>query len=355
MCSEKQKEEESSNSSSAKQDDSKQLLRNVSGLIFFIWLLYLTCAPRIIPGFKCLVYWLLPHGLLYDAKGDINWGTLGDYFGALNCLFAGLAFAAVYVSIKQQSASINIQQKELKAQLTEMINSVNEAKAQNALQREYQFSDEFYRRINLLKLIEKDIRYKNATGQQAVIRTASQFHRICECVLSQNYPKAIKIITKHENDNLKSLLLCIDTFSVWMETYIGTLKWVHNYISQSKEIEISEIKALRNNDEEKEKMTNNITEKYKKKESDYEDILISSTIWASQYLLAVQLEKHGRFAEINALLSHSSFANGKASSKVRDILWRKTYSLISSIKQKQELEEQLRKIYEKVTASTNQD
>lgn len=314
MFSEKQESEEgSSTSSSSKHDDSNILLRNVSGLIFIIWLLYLTCAPRIIPGFKCLVCWLLPHGLLYGDNEAINWGTFGDYFGALNCLFAGLAFAAVYVSIRQQSKSIAIQQKELKAQLDEMANSVKEAKEQNELQREYQFADEFYRRINLLKLIEKDIYFNREMGQQAVLNMTSRIYKIAECVRLGEYQKAENMIHDKGGKGIYDISVAMDTFSVWAESFTETLAWLHGHIMQIKAHNMKKSSST-----EDEKAFRELDESLNNKQSNYESILISSSIWASQYLLAIYLQEDNRIKEISSLFNHDSYVFGTVAANARD-------------------------------------
>lgn len=315
MCTEKQKEEESSNSSSAKQDDSKQLLRNVSGLIFFIWLLYLTCAPRIIPGFKCLVYWLLPHGLLYDDKGAINWATFGDYFGALNCLFAGLAFAAVYVSIRQQSKSISIQQDELKAQLSEMANSVREAKEQNELQREYQFADEFYRRINLLKIIEKDIYFNKELGQLASLAIASKIVKIIEYIKAGDYRTAQTLITASDGTGLHEIIVSLDMFSVWTETFCGTTEWIQEHINQILKQKVKEADRIKDPNLKARTITN-LHKELEKKREHYESILVSSTIWSSQLLLSIQLHNTSKPRIINTAGKYRAILDGATSSNL---------------------------------------
>lgn len=308
MCTEKQKEEESSNSSSPKHDDSNILLRNVSGLIFIIWFLYLTCAPRIIPGFKCLVYWLLPHGLLYDEKGDINWGTLGDYFGALNCLFAGLAFAAVYVSIRQQSKAIDIQQNELDAQLKEMKDSVRESKEQNGLQREYQFADEFYRRINLLKLIEKDIWFNEKSGQIAALKITSNLNTIIEHIRDGELQKAEAMIMATDGTGLREIVIGLDMFSVWTETFTNTIVWLQEHINQNMEQKKREAESLKDTTL-KEIAIADACEDLAQKQKHYEAILLSSTFWASQFLLILQLYKESKLHTIAALLKRYNFQN----------------------------------------------
>ena len=56
-------------------------------------------------------YFVINH---FHSSGDSNqnWanaGTFGDLFGGLTCLFSGLAFAGLIVTIRQQSREIRLQ------------------------------------------------------------------------------------------------------------------------------------------------------------------------------------------------------------------------------------------------------
>ena len=80
------------------------------GLIVFItWITYLF-AHKLVPFF--VKDWI-PE--TFYEKGHFQMGTFGDYFGALNALFAGLAFAGIIVTIRQQSKDLEIQTKSINA------------------------------------------------------------------------------------------------------------------------------------------------------------------------------------------------------------------------------------------------
>lgn len=294
MCTETQKEEKSSNSSSPKHDDSNILLRNVSGLIFIIWFLYLTCAPRIIPGFKCLVYWLLPHGLLYDAKGDINWGTLGDYFGALNCLFAGLAFAAVYVSIRQQSKSINIQQNELDAQLKEMKDSVEEARQQNEIQIKNQFTNEFYQRLDLLKKLESGISYEDTLGSYASTILTGHIVLIIESIIANDAKEAEMVIKEKE----EIIFTTIEKFKVWSNSFILLVSDIDTHHREQVIIKTRTAKNKRL-----------ILKEAAKSIRHYRSILIESSIWGEIFLILLLNDYYDKCKQkqINKLRTHRAF------------------------------------------------
>lgn len=308
-------------------------------LIVIIWSAYLVAAPRFWPLLHDSIRTNLPHGLFKGDKVDL--GTLGDYFGALNCLFAGLAYASVVVSIKQQSNSIKLQHKELKAQLDEMENSVKEAKEQNILQREYQFSDELHRRINLLKLIEKDIYFGEHEGQQAAIQMAKSINAIVIFITNNEIGKAQKLII---DNGLLYIKQGMDTFSVWAESYTTTIEWLHDYLNQIESLKLSEISnindvAMRN--ESAKFIKNDIN----KKKSSYESIILSSTIWANQYLLAIYTYRKGRFNIIKPLFSHPAYSNGKITRNAKNEKHCQVYSNLLNIDTTTDIESQLVKIH----------
>lgn len=275
-------------------------------LIVIIWSAYLVAAPRFWPLLHDSIRTNLPHGLFKGDKVDL--GTLGDYFGALNCLFAGLAYASVVVSIKQQSNSIKLQHKELKAQLDEMENSVKEAKEQNILQREYQFSDEFYRRINLLKLIEKDIWFDKKSGQIAALKITSDLNTIVGHIRNGKLQEAEAMIVATDGTSLHEMLIGLDMFSIWTETFTNTVIWLQEYFCQELEIKTREASSISDTTL-KEQIIANACNDLAKKQAHHEAVLLSSTFWASQFLLILQLYKNSNFHTIEALLKRYNFQN----------------------------------------------
>lgn len=141
---------------------------------------------------KVLVYWALGVIVIWGAMWFSLWliyydssskeskwgeaGTFGDMFGALSCLFSGLAFAGLIVTIRQQSHDLNQQREEMKntvaeakaqtqlmeKQLKEQEKQLQEAQRQGEQQRKQaqisQAIDEFYRRLALISTQEANIR-----------------------------------------------------------------------------------------------------------------------------------------------------------------------------------------------------
>lgn len=313
--------------------------------ILMIWVLYMICVPRYWPFLHDFIHSTLPDGL-FDDDGSVNLGTFGDYFGALNCLFAGLAYAAVYVSIKQQSKSINIQQNELRAQLKEMSDSVKESKALNELQRNYQFSDEFFRRINLLKLIEKDVCYNGDKGQRALVSMAALSNKIIELILENKFSQAKDLIVD-KKVGLLPLKVSMDAFNVWKETFSVTLDWLYGYMQDVEESKRKEIQNLEDVNI-KNKKLDDIHIHMEKMKSSYESVLISSTIWAGQYFLVLDFSRRGNGVTLSSLLEYNNFACGKIGSKVRNEKYRKCFSRLLEMNVDKDIVSQLENIYKKL-------
>ena len=94
---------------------------------------------------------------IYKAKFFQPWlepNEFGDMFGFLSCLFSGLAFAGLIVTIRQQKEDLELQRKELQRANNEAEAQTKQFKAQLALARSSQIKDEIYRRIDYVKKLE---------------------------------------------------------------------------------------------------------------------------------------------------------------------------------------------------------
>lgn len=131
-------------------------------IVILIWISYLFLAHILVPE---ALKTYLPKGL-FDPKGNIELGTLGDYFGALNTLFAGLAFAGLIVTIRQQS-------KDLQATKDEMHKQTSQFKEQNQQTKITQIKEDIYNRISLIKQIEREIEiFSWENGEKSILRGA---------------------------------------------------------------------------------------------------------------------------------------------------------------------------------------
>ncbi len=129
-----------------------------------------------------IVYWV---GVVvyFHGPGDAdqhwaNAGTYGDMFGGLTCLFSGLAFAGLIVTIRQQ-------RRELKMQVAEMERTRDEFKKQTEqfeiqtkqFSEQYKINciqvrtDDIYRRLGVIRELIKEVKY---TRNNYVITTAGE-------------------------------------------------------------------------------------------------------------------------------------------------------------------------------------
>lgn len=129
-----------------------------------------------------IIYWV---GVVvyFHGPGDAdqhwaNAGTYGDMFGGLTCLFSGLAFAGLIVTIRQQ-------RRELKMQVAEMERTRDEFKKQTEqfeiqtkqFSEQYKINciqvrtDDIYRRLGVIRELIKEVKY---TRNNYVITTAGE-------------------------------------------------------------------------------------------------------------------------------------------------------------------------------------
>ena len=114
-------------------------------------------------------YWGITR-FIYESNYFTPWlepNEFGDMFGFLSCLFSGLAFAGLIVTIRQQKEDLELQRKELQranneaAEQTEQFEEqTKQLREQLELARSSQIKDDFYRRLTLLKQQESEIVYR---------------------------------------------------------------------------------------------------------------------------------------------------------------------------------------------------
>lgn len=110
--------------------------------VISIWICYLFAWQVL--SLDCIRPYL--PSIMLDAQGQLNLSAFGEYFGALNALFAGLAFAGLVVTIRQQSADLRATKREMQAQ-------THQFRKQN----DQLLRQDFYSRIELLYKLEDKI------------------------------------------------------------------------------------------------------------------------------------------------------------------------------------------------------
>lgn len=145
--------------------------------------------------FIVLIYWGAMYAL-YDTKQCSPWlkpNEFGDMFGVLSCLFSGLAFAGLIVTIRQQREDLELQRKELQranqeaaAQTAQFEEQTKQFKEQIEISRLNQAKNEFYQRLSLLKQQESDIVYRYPSSLTEKKLYASKWNRGCCKILRKS-------------------------------------------------------------------------------------------------------------------------------------------------------------------------
>lgn len=284
---------------------------------------------------RSLIHWLNP--------GELDkYGQVGDMFGALNAFISGCAFIGVIVSLYLQRQDLKLQRKDLALQLNEMRNAHMEAEKQTKhfeeqvqLGKDAQFADDFYRRMSLLKAMEQDITYCKSKGAHATVRLASHINKLITLILDNKLDEATVFYT----DNNHDILLAIDKFKVWGNSFLSLVKDIHE---QRKLHAFHGIKQI----EEKENGTL-VLKLVNRSSRHYRSILIESTIWGEQFLLILiynTIFKAKRSA-ISNLMEDKSFGRGSTIKRAKDVQYQNIFFRLYRIDREDEIASQISKIY----------
>ncbi len=183
-------------------------------------------------------YWGITR-FIYESNYFTPWlepNEFGDMFGFLSCLFSGLAFAGLIVTIRQQKEDLELQRKELQranneaAEQTEQFEEqTKQLREQLELARSSQIKDDFYRRLTLLKQLESDITYKWVeTLHNSVVPKKMQVSGISA---AERYFQNIVDRPQYvENENwLKSHPCTCEAFRVWMRFFFTLVDDLMNH------------------------------------------------------------------------------------------------------------------------------
>lgn len=202
------------------------------GVVVLIGLYWL--GIRLIYKSACFEPWLEPN-------------EFGDMFGFLSCLFSGLAFAGLIVTIRQQRDDLELQRQELKrandeaeAQTKQFEEQTKQFNEQIELTRQAQKIDAFYRRLSHLRQQHEDIYYyedkKTYKGIIAII-----------CLLNEAF-KLLENIKETLEKGINKEIILEDTTGLvsnfWPNVYI----WAHSYFGIVQEI-LSENSEISTNNE----------------------------------------------------------------------------------------------------------
>lgn len=195
-----------------------------------------------------IIYWVIMYAL-YKTKTCEPWlepNEFGDMFGFLSCLFSGLAFAGIIVTIRQQSFDLELQRNELRraneeaaGQTKQFEEQTKQFKEQIALSQRSQEQDEFYRRLSFLKQLESEIIYK-WEGRLIEVKTARAMQQSGIEAIELYYDDNIELIQKiiAKDDKLAYWIsrrrLITESMLVWMSSFFSLCKDLDNNITNIK-------------------------------------------------------------------------------------------------------------------------
>lgn len=168
-----------------------------------------------------------------------TWATLsleklneiGDAFNILNTFFTALAFIGLILTILLQRKDLALQREELKLQREEMQRQCEEQKRQadefeeqNRLMKIQQFESFFFKQLEYLDYLSKNIRVYGNRGTGAINKIAENIKPYAEIVKNINN---LDTVCKYFSDFFE----CNKQWSDFQNVYNDILPWVHKFYS----------------------------------------------------------------------------------------------------------------------------
>lgn len=159
---------------------------------------------------------------------ELEKGKFGDTFGALNALFAGLAFAGVIYAILLQQKELALQRKELKLQRKELEDTRTEIRGQKETLQKQNFESSFFQLLNrhgeIVNSIVIPIRHTEYSGRKSFGHMLSRLKHFYD----DPHPS---------NRNIEDLNALYKQFFAYYQPYVGhyfrhlynVVKFVHEH------------------------------------------------------------------------------------------------------------------------------
>lgn len=184
-----------------KAGDYARMLKKWGLIVVGLWFIYLAGAYLL----ACLGRVLLPDEFLQG--GGFSMGAFGEYSGALNALFAGLAFAGIIVTIRQQSA-------ELRATKNEMREQTRQLKREDV-----------YRRLEIIRQLKKEISTEGYNHFAPDAFSEKRGHDVC--ILAYFANDIIKAFSEDkEKRKMRYLTVakeCLYTCQLWTGPWLSSI------------------------------------------------------------------------------------------------------------------------------------
>ena len=132
----------------------------ISGaIVFVVWIVYPYVIERLYPD--------LGHR-----------GQFGDLFGALNALFAGLAFAGIIWAIILQKNELELQREELEQTRKEIKGQKEQLEAQDQTLKKQNFEDSFFELLRFHNEIVGSLSFRDSTGRGSFLRLRGDLQKL---------------------------------------------------------------------------------------------------------------------------------------------------------------------------------
>lgn len=221
----------------ANKSDSEKFTHELAkwcGIAFAFWLVYLVVLPHILP--LPYIKALIP-GLI-DNDGGI--GTFGDYFGALNTLFAGFAFAGIIISIRQQSADLQATKQEMRGQTLQF--KLNRA------------ADDIYRRFSLIHELEQSIEFSRyhqedeskMIGEAALFEICHTLQQLFIVIFPDEDKNDRGLSLNHIQADCISLAISFEYLDAWLKSYRALIEDIRKGLKENSADESKYLRVLVN-------------------------------------------------------------------------------------------------------------
>lgn len=204
----------------------------------------------------CIFPWLMIQSTQFNGK--VNYGEYGDIYGGLNTLFTGLAFVGLLVTIFLQHLELKETRDEFEKQTkqfeeqTRLLNTQieeqkNANKTQFHLALDAQKKEELFKRLEIIKTLEKDVCIDNAYAVYSGV-----WSRLCVGVLHgdaafENFflnctdflfflnstmpPSKVQVMQLSEQQN--SMYLTLNRLNAWLFSIYDYVHDIPIYFNQN--------------------------------------------------------------------------------------------------------------------------
>ena len=158
-------------------------------------------------------------------------GQFGDSFGAINSLFAGLAFAGVIFAIILQKRELELQRQELKETRDEIRGQKEQLQAQDQTLQKQNFENSFFQLLSFHNEIVNSLMAQESTTQKKV--EGRMFFRVLFEALSFSY-KSYTDTSGQIKDDIDALKKFLFQYQPSIDYYFGHLYNTVKFVDQHK-------------------------------------------------------------------------------------------------------------------------